>query len=406
VDLREKRDGLLGLDLCDRCLGRQFAMLGHGLENYERGAIARTVDDLDEDSFVDRNVADPDPSGESCPFCKGLFEDVEGYVERVVRALEPYDIRTLLMGTRLPDEVVEVEERIWGDYGNEFAEPTKTELNRLVGREVQTRLGIEGDFERPDINAILDLKEDRVELRVNSSLYHGRYNKYARGIPQTIWYCKECRGSGCEECGYTGKKYQESVQEIIQKPFLEEADAEDATFHGAGREDIDARCFGRREFVLELHQPKKREIDLDRIQREINEDQSKVELFSIKQTGKDKVEEVKQKRADKTYRALVKLSGDISEDGMQGVKEIQGTVRQRTPNRVAHRRADMVREREVRWIRVEEVCRGVLEISVRAEAGTYIKELISGDEGRTNPSVAGKLGCQAKCEKLDVLDID
>lgn len=406
MDLREKRVGLLELELCDRCLGRQFAMLGHGLENYERGAIVRTVEDLDEDSFVDRNVPETDPTGENCNLCHGLFEHLDQYVDQVIQALQPYEIRTLLVGTRLPEEVERAEKEIWEDFGKEHAEPTKTELNRLVGREVQTRMGVEADFKRPEVNAILDLKDDRVELQVNSSLFYGKYNKYVRGIPQTVWYCKECGGRGCEKCDYTGKKYQESVQEIIQESFIEAADASDATFHGAGREDLDARCFGRREFVLELHNPRKRSIDLERIQKKINTSQFRVEIFETEETSKDRVEEVKEKKADKTYRAVVRLSGDITEARMGDISEIRGTIKQKTPKRVVHRRADRVREREVYWIHAEELCRGVLDITVKAEAGTYIKELISGDDGRTEPSVAGRLGCEARCEKLDVLDID
>ena len=36
------------------------------------------------------------------------------------------------------------------------------------------------------------------------------------------------------------------------------------------------------------------------------------------------------------------------------------------------------------------------------EGGLYIKELISGDDGRTKPSFAEILGCKAICVKLDV----
>jgi len=42
---------------------------------------------------------------------------------------------------------------------------------------------------------------------------------------------------------------------------------------------------------------------------------------------------------------------------------------------------------------------------VRTESGAYIKELISGDGGRTRPSVAEILGVDARCEALDVLHI-
>jgi len=43
---------------------------------------------------------------------------------------------------------------------------------------------------------------------------------------------------------------------------------------------------------------------------------------------------------------------------------------------------------------------------VAAEAGTYIKELISSDEGRTEPSISGILDLEAECTVLDVIDIE
>ena len=46
----------------------------------------------------------------------------------------------------------------------------------------------------------------------------------------------------------------------------------------------------------------------------------------------------------------------------------------------------------------EDILKGV-EVS---DAGTYIKELVHSDEGRTNPSVSGKLGVDCEILWLDV----
>lgn len=46
-----------------------------------------------------------------------------------------------------------------------------------------------------------------------------------------------------------------------------------------------------------------------------------------------------------------------------------------------------------------------IELEVRTEAGLYVKELVSGDGGRTCPSVAEVLGTAAECAELDVLAI-
>jgi tRNA pseudouridine synthase 10 len=44
-------------------------------------------------------------------------------------------------------------------------------------------------------------------------------------------------------------------------------------------------------------------------------------------------------------------------------------------------------------------------MEIRCQGGLYVKELVSGDEGRTIPSVASLLGNRAKTLKLDVLNV-
>ena len=77
-------------------------------------------------------------------------------------------------------------------------------------------------------------------------------------------------------------------------------------------------------------------------------------------------------------------------------------VEQQTPKRVSHRRADKNRKRRI--ISVDEVNFDgeEIEVTLRCEAGTYIKELVHSDEGRTNPSVAGVLETACEVIWLDV----
>ncbi|MFB6147553.1 MAG: tRNA pseudouridine(54/55) synthase Pus10, partial [Candidatus Nanohaloarchaea archaeon] len=185
MDVEEKRDALLEKTLCDHCLGRQFAKLGHGLENYERGAIAREVEDIDEDSFVEENVPEDASPGGKCEVCHGVFEELERYTEMVENAFDRHELSTFLVGIRPPEGAVAAEEELWEEFGLEWTEPLKTELSRLIGKRIERDLDIEVDFERPDIMAVVDMREgkERVELQVNSLLIYGQYNKYSRGIP-------------------------------------------------------------------------------------------------------------------------------------------------------------------------------------------------------------------------------
>lgn len=407
TNVKEKRDALLEEDLCDHCLGRQFAQLGHGLENFERGALVREIEDLEEDDFVRENIPEGAELGGECWVCNGVFNKITEYVEMVENAFERHDLDTFLIGIRPHEEVIAAEEELWEDYGIEFTETTKTELSRLIGKRIEERNGFEVDFERPDINAVIDMREgkDRVEMQVNSLLIYGQYNKYSRELPQTEWHCRNCRGSGCDECDWTGKNYPTSVQEITQEPFMRETKAIEAKFHGGGREDVDARCLGRREFVLELIEPLNRTINLDELAEEVNED-DRIEIFDVQFTHKDKAANIKQKHADKAYRAVIDLEDDIDEEKLEDLDKVVGEIVQRTPNRVEHRRADKDRHREVYWIEAEKTGEKEITLEVKAEAGTYIKELISGDEGRTQPNISDVLATQAECRLLDVIDIE
>jgi tRNA pseudouridine synthase 10 len=82
-----------------------------------------------------------------------------------------------------------------------------------------------------------------------------------------------------------------------------------------------------------------------------------------------------------------------------------GKTLQRTPQRVAHRRADLDREREVKVLSATRIGDLRLELRLQCQHGTYVKEFISGDEGRTTPSLASLLGVDARCDVLDVEEI-
>ncbi len=405
--IKEKAEALLeNEELCSHCLGRQFAQLGHGLENYERAAIIREtpIEELGEDSFDPEKVPESVTEGGECRICQGVFHDLDRYTDMVIDSFDRYELETFLVGIRPPEDVERAEEELWEEYGIEYTEPIKTEISRLIGKRIESRLDILVDFERADIMAVIDMREgkERVELQVNSILFYAQYNKYSREIPQTEWHCRNCRGSGCDECDWTGKQYPTSVQEEIQDPFIRESNAIEAKFHGNGREDVDAKCLGKREFVLELIEPLNRDLDVKELQKEVNESSDKVEIFELEETYKDKVEEIKETRTKKEYRAKVKAGEEVSDEDLEKLKNLEKVIEQETPERVKHRRADKVREREVHEIDWERISEDTFYLYVKAEAGTYIKELIHGDEGRTQPNVSETLGTSCECLELDI----
>ncbi|KAI5161724.1 tRNA pseudouridine synthase 10 [Nematocida ausubeli] len=84
---------------------------------------------------------------------------------------------------------------------------------------------------------------------------------------------------------------------------------------------------------------------------------------------------------------------------------------QRTPIRVLQRRANMVRDKVIHKCRVsiesaQDEDTTVISIELKASSGTYIKEFINGDMGRTTPSLSEVVGEYCAVLELDVLSIE
>jgi tRNA pseudouridine synthase 10 len=409
MDLGEKAAKLLELEnICTRCIGRQFAKLGK-MDNFERGLIVKKYKgELKEKHFLEGwkgKLPKEDFSG--CDYCQGLFEKVDYYADLVVKALEKYEYQTFLIGCILKAEIIKKEIELWELVGIEYTETIKGEFNRLVGKNVVKNTGKEVDFKRPDILVVVNDIFGAVELNVNSIFIYGKYNKYVRGIPQTKWPCRECRGRGCKRCDFKGKMYENSVEELIGKFFIEKTKGMGTKFHGAGREDIDARCFGKREFIIEILEPVIRKIDLKKTEEEINKaNKGLIEVFGLRFAEKNEVERVKSNKADKTYRALVEFEKPLDEKLLAKLKSLENkTILQETPQRVEHRRSKKLRRKKVKKISWKKVGERELEIFVRAESGLYIKELISGDNGKTRPSISEILENRGFCKELDIIEI-
>jgi tRNA pseudouridine synthase 10 len=411
LDIAEKA-ALKGL--CYHCLGRQFAKLGHGISNKERGfylrnALATYVKDKKSKQFILQEPSD-------CWLCENLFDEIEKFADLVVKELAPYNYETFLIGSKIDAEIMDREERLWGELGNHYYEPIKAELNREVGKLVGARIKKEVNFEKPDITAVIDTRFDNIELQITPLYIFGRYRKLVRGIPQTRWDCKECWGKGCEKCNNTGKMYDTSVEELVAKEVMNAAKGAEHSFHGMGREDIDARMLGNgRPFVLEIKIPIRRQLDMKALEERINSyTEGKVEVFNLRYSSKEEVIAIKEAKVLKTYDVEVKFAKPIKHEKLKEVvrafKDL--VIEQQTPKRVLHRRADKTRRKMVKDIGIEAVEKkgGMFKVisavlKITGESGIYVKELIHGDEGRTNPSIAGYLNAKCDVSRLDVTHI-
>lgn len=370
------------LKLCDHCLGRLYGLRGHGLGNEERGRALRIV------YAMENNIDIEELYPEKCELCGGIFERLDDYARYVVEKIKEYEFNTFLIGSKFSEEILKKEKELQEIVGEE-GESIGREFNREIGKRVMELTGKEPDLKDPDIAIIIDTRYDDIKLEIKPLLIYGRYRKLVRGIPQTKW------PSG---------KYKESVEEIIAKPVMEMSRGEEHALHGMGREDIDARMLGNgRPFILEIKRPRRRNIDLKEVERRVNLS-GKVEIFDLRFAYKDEIVKLKEAEPRKRYRIAINV--DAGEDEIRdALKELIGKIKQRTPTRVKHRRADKIRIREVYDAKLVEKKNDMAVIEILAESGTYIKELMHGDDGRTQPNLAEKLGKKVEVKWLDVIEI-
>jgi tRNA pseudouridine synthase 10 len=439
MDVLEKSFELLSkYPLCDHCLGRQFALLGYSMENNVRGSALKISLTLQANDLAKENNAEgisrlkvlasngfskeaqetlkhlkkrvPKSENAKCHLCEGKFELLNNLTEKALVATEGYEFATFLVGIELPVKVEEREDEFKASFNIGYGESLKHEFGRLFGKALAVRTGKEADYLKPDLVVMFNPFTENVHLQVNPLFVAGRYRKLVRDIPQSKWFCSSCRGRGCVRCGGTGKMYPESVEELSSKPLLEAAQGETTFFHASGREDIDARMLGTgRPFVIEVSKPHKRAVDLKQIQAEVNAGAvGKVKVLGLHFATKDTVRHLKKcEGSQKEYRLLAEFEREVSDADLRMLEEkLTGTcIKQQTPLRVVHRRADLIRERYIYKLKVKKVSLKRALLEIRCQGGLYVKELVSGDEGRTVPNVSDLLGNPAKTLKLDVLNI-
>ena len=235
----------------------------------------------------------------------------------------------------------------------------------------------------------------------------GRYLKRARGVPQAPWIDSET--------GFTiGEgSVQTSLDAVVSRAFR----ADGSKLNAAGREDIDVRMLGGgRPFILEVHNPRRPNAAATAEARAAMEaameaaDGGAVAAVDIHVTDAAAYRAMHEasEEKEKEYTALCWAEKPLTlEDELRlsGIKDLQ--IQQSTPVRVLHRRTSMTRPRTIVSCRCERVPNATrfFTLRLKTQAGTYVKEFVHGDFGRTRPNVGEMLGCAADIMQLDVTDV-
>jgi tRNA pseudouridine synthase 10 len=238
----------------------------------------------------------------------------------------------------------------------------------------------------------------------------GRYNKFDRRLSQTPWELNGVR------------LYETSLEEEIFGPLEEKFQPVRHKFHSGGREDIDVRMLGKgRPFVIELISPKIRygicpEV-LKELQNKINDHlyltkasipDIKIQVQNLQLSNSDcfKFLSESAKVKVKAYSSVVRFDKPVSDEQIKFLESLQDIiVKQKTPIRVLHRRTLMVRDKIIHKLKINRLSENWFVVFILGSAGTYIKEFVHGDLGRTLPNIGSLVGNKADIFQLDVLDL-
>ncbi|TYZ56992.1 hypothetical protein PybrP1_008904 [[Pythium] brassicae (nom. inval.)] len=242
---------------------------------------------------------------------------------------------------------------------------------------------------RPTV--VVTLERDPVYLQ-------GRYLKFKRGLSQSPWVLEGVRMG------------ESSVEEAIGDIALPYFRGASYKFHTAGREDVDVRMLGNgRPFILEVIDAKKANLtaaEYKEVEDVVNA--ANVGIVEIRHTKASTKEYFAglQAGADskkKTYCCVVWSEAELTPEAVAKLDAIQDlTIQQETPVRVLHRRTLMTRPKVIHSAKCEVLNKHYMLLRLTTSAGTYVKEFVHGDRGRTLPNVSSILGCDADILQLDV----
>eukprot|EP00069_Balaena_mysticetus_P020909 bmy_03005T0 len=201
-------------------------------------------------------------------------------------------------------------------------------------------------------------------------------------------------------------------------------------FSSSGREDVDVRTLGNgRPFAIELVNPHRVHFTSQEIKelQQVNHfmtwklscfcnSVTELELLIVflslilqKINNSEAIGHMKEGEEEKTktYSALIWTNKAIQRKDIEFLDDIKDLkIDQKTPLRVLHRRPLAVRTRIVHSMETHYVDEHHFRLYLKTQAGTYIKEFVHGDFGRTKPNICSLMDVTADILELDVESVD
>ncbi|XP_036604635.1 tRNA pseudouridine synthase Pus10 isoform X2 [Trichosurus vulpecula] len=389
----------------------------------------------------DENMILEKPYLNACNICLGILQEFceKKFIKKVCQKVESagYEFTNLVFSVSFPPQLSVREHAAWllvkqemGKQGLSLGRDDIVQLKEAYkwithplfseelgvpvdGKSVFTRMAVvkaldkikEEDFRKkfpcPPNSPKAFCSAVEIECAHGAVFVAGRYNKYSRNLPQTPWIIDGER------------KLESSVEELISSQLLTVFKAESFNFSSSGREDVDVRTLGNgRPFAIELVNPRRVQFtsqDIKELQQKINISSDKIQVRDLQLVTREAIGHMKEGEEvkTKTYSALVWIDKAIQKKDIEFLDDLKDLeINQKTPLRVLHRRPLAVRTRLIHTMETHYIDEHHFRLHLKTQAGTYIKEFVHGDFGRTKPNIGSLMNGTADILELDVESVD
>ncbi|OHT05662.1 hypothetical protein TRFO_05771 [Tritrichomonas foetus] len=342
----------------------------------------------------------PNIHSKDCFACHGIIDSLNPIKDAIKVALGRYNFHDIQI--EIPPKVIQNDQKLLNKYNCQTSCSLK---NYLKGKIMYAfSKSKEGPVLHIKINSSTDFK---AELLWPPLYIVGRYFKRSRRVSNTRFMRGEAAVS--------------SVEKELIDSLGQEIKCTERKFLSAGREDMDVRMIGSgRPFMITLLNPlpnENAEVPTSNegfaqsfssfIPSEID-CPNNVSATNLRITCKQPDMSPKH---EKCYRCIVSCSRNVTKENLSHLDNVSNLViSQKTPCRVAHRRILAYREKTVISLNYQQICPRFFILDLKTSKGTYIKEFVNSDFGRTKPSLGELLDPENPIEcqllQLDVVFVN
>jgi tRNA pseudouridine(54/55) synthase len=346
---------LLHAGVCKGCIMRLLSIGHHELSPYK-------ISDM---IFAD-----------TCSACSGVMATLPKIIENAKAAVDRYCFYEIQV--ELAPAILNRDDA----FQKQLHCPSSCSLKNFI--KARAMIALRRSKDGPLLRiSIIDCQSVHAELRWVPLIISGRYFKRSRRVSHSRFM--------------PGNPISSVEGELIAA-LTGVVPCSEMKFESAGREDMDVRMIGNgRPFIITCLNPLPQDDRpppsnrsefaasfADRLPSEVqcNYGVSAKGLQITADTVHMNVKHIK------CYRCVVYCSVDVTPEMLDRLTYVENlVVQQRTPCRVAHRREMMFREKMVMKLAYRVINERFFILDLTTSSGTYIKEFVNSDFGRTVPSL-------------------